>query len=99
MAALTAGVSLVIPSPVAPKVRTLNTLAAGDVAAEADPVQPADTSASAARAAAVLATRIPAMGILLRRRSESIVTLWPGKDRKSTRLNSSHLVISYAVFC
>src|SRR5256885_12018670 len=29
-------------------------------------------------------------------------SLWlrpPGKDRKSTRLNSSHLVISYAVFC
>src|SRR2546426_5930303 len=26
---------------------------------------------------------------------------WPGdpQDRKSTRLNSSHLVISYAVFC
>src|SRR5256885_7318982 len=25
---------------------------------------------------------------------------WPAlKDRKSTRLNSSHLVISYAVFC
>src|SRR5215467_7539322 len=23
----------------------------------------------------------------------------PGEDRKSTRLNSSHLVISYAVFC
>src|SRR5256885_7208936 len=23
----------------------------------------------------------------------------PGRDRKSTRLNSSHLVISYAVFC
>src|SRR2546426_4722409 len=23
----------------------------------------------------------------------------PGLDRKSTRLNSSHLVISYAVFC
>src|SRR5256885_13185310 len=23
----------------------------------------------------------------------------PGSDRKSTRLNSSHLVISYAVFC
>src|SRR5256885_11095709 len=23
----------------------------------------------------------------------------PGPDRKSTRLNSSHLVISYAVFC
>src|SRR5438132_8496989 len=24
---------------------------------------------------------------------------FPGKDRKSTRLNSSHTVISYAVFC
>src|SRR5256885_11713985 len=24
---------------------------------------------------------------------------WHGGDRKSTRLNSSHLVISYAVFC
>src|SRR5258708_23688202 len=23
----------------------------------------------------------------------------PGKDRKSTRLNSSHQIISYAVFC
>src|SRR5256885_3836285 len=23
----------------------------------------------------------------------------PGEDRKSTRLNSSHLVISYALFC
>src|SRR2546422_1676923 len=24
---------------------------------------------------------------------------WPGQDRKSTRLNSSHGYISYAVFC
>src|SRR5690625_6716733 len=24
---------------------------------------------------------------------------WPGRDRKSTRLNSSHVAISYAVFC
>src|SRR5437762_9783851 len=24
---------------------------------------------------------------------------WPAKDRKSTRLNSSHRCISYAVFC
>src|SRR5256885_11628207 len=31
----------------------------------------------------------------LRRRQR----LRPGGDRKSTRLNSSHLVISYAVFC
>src|SRR5256885_6774046 len=28
-----------------------------------------------------------------------IATLVVGPDRKSTRLNSSHLVISYAVFC
>src|SRR2546426_5902958 len=27
------------------------------------------------------------------------LTLPPRSDRKSTRLNSSHLVISYAVFC
>src|SRR5439155_25378184 len=24
---------------------------------------------------------------------------WPNRDRKSTRLNSSHVAISYAVFC
>src|SRR5688500_19151205 len=27
------------------------------------------------------------------------IALLAGEDRKSTRLNSSHLVISYAVFC
>src|SRR5437773_3253251 len=26
-------------------------------------------------------------------------TLYPTEDRKSTRLNSSHITISYAVFC
>src|SRR3989454_8796823 len=30
---------------------------------------------------------------------QPLVTHLPGVDRKSTRLNSSHLVISYAVFC
>src|SRR5256885_9173737 len=30
---------------------------------------------------------------------EMFRVLKPGGDRKSTRLNSSHLVISYAVFC
>src|SRR5256885_12165916 len=30
---------------------------------------------------------------------EQLVVLDAGADRKSTRLNSSHLVISYAVFC
>src|SRR2546426_3440291 len=34
----------------------------------------------------------------LRQRGESRLALAP-VDRKSTRLNSSHLVISYAVFC
>src|ERR1039458_6582187 len=29
----------------------------------------------------------------------SFSTCWPRADRKSTRLNSSHLGISYAVFC
>src|SRR5256885_13141537 len=30
---------------------------------------------------------------------ESLVEVLDDEDRKSTRLNSSHLVISYAVFC
>src|SRR5256885_8957670 len=30
---------------------------------------------------------------------EDLVNRFGGADRKSTRLNSSHLVISYAVFC
>src|SRR5216684_5120562 len=33
-----------------------------------------------------------------RRRAPSAAG-WPGRDRKSTRLNSSHGYISYAVFC
>src|SRR5256885_12943281 len=32
-------------------------------------------------------------------RGERVRRQRPGRDRKSTRLNSSHLVISYAVFC
>src|SRR5256885_3022087 len=32
-------------------------------------------------------------------RLNAVVKLAKRKDRKSTRLNSSHLVISYAVFC
>src|SRR2546426_12162042 len=30
---------------------------------------------------------------------EHFIDSWVTEDRKSTRLNSSHLVISYAVFC
>src|SRR5205807_10430955 len=40
--------------------------------------------------------RAPARGVLLRR---DRAVPRGGEDRKSTRLNSSHLVISYAVFC
>src|ERR1022692_4501266 len=36
------------------------------------------------------------LGVRGKRKKE---TSWWGGDRKSTRLNSSHLVISYAVFC
>src|SRR5688572_31203659 len=31
--------------------------------------------------------------------SSATTTRWSGSDRKSTRLNSSHSQISYAVFC
>src|SRR3712207_8488311 len=31
--------------------------------------------------------------------TEAVPALGPGQDRKSTRLNSSHANISYAVFC
>src|SRR5256885_5436982 len=34
-----------------------------------------------------------------RRRARHSGNPWTAGDRKSTRLNSSHLVISYAVFC
>src|SRR5256885_7382869 len=32
-------------------------------------------------------------------RAPCLLLAWDDRDRKSTRLNSSHLVISYAVFC
>src|SRR3712207_7533580 len=38
------------------------------------------------------------LGRAARRAIESVYT-WPQQDRKSTRLNSSHANISYAVFC
>src|SRR5262245_64204625 len=43
-------------------------------------------------------------GVTIHRRRKGNGHLWSGKerpfpDRKSTRLNSSHLGISYAVFC
>src|SRR5205814_8781385 len=43
----------------------------------------------------IIATR----GSRLNRRAVSAVSIAVSADRKSTRLNSSHLGISYAVFC
>src|SRR5256885_16690586 len=39
------------------------------------------------------------MTAAFRRRRDKLVDAFRTRDRKSTRLNSSHLVISYAVFC
>src|SRR2546426_5106743 len=39
------------------------------------------------------------IGFFEHKRPELIEFQRGGRDRKSTRLNSSHLVISYAVFC
>src|SRR5256885_5168616 len=56
------------------------------------------------RSALISAGWDPGMFSLKRPMGEALLpdgatyTFW-GKDRKSTRLNSSHLVISYAVFC
>src|SRR5256885_13258430 len=39
------------------------------------------------------------LGVAHARGTHGLVGVQRGADRKSTRLNSSHLVISYAVFC
>src|SRR5688500_17698070 len=58
-------------------------------------------SSQAVGAGAVRSTGTPASGAVLaspdRAPYSARTNAWP--DRKSTRLNSSHLVISYAVFC
>src|SRR5256885_7348106 len=38
-------------------------------------------------------------GVEVKNQLFMVVKIQNGEDRKSTRLNSSHLVISYAVFC
>src|SRR5256885_4364274 len=47
------------------------------------------------RAGATAPERSRALGL----RDAKVMRSQPRRDRKSTRLNSSHLVISYAVFC
>src|SRR5688572_32269758 len=55
------------------------------------------------RSTATGATGATSMAVRAARRDESewrqARLLWCGGDRKSTRLNSSHSQISYAVFC
>src|SRR5256885_10648033 len=43
--------------------------------------------------------REPEAAQLIEAATRELVRRGEGQDRKSTRLNSSHLVISYAVFC
>src|SRR5437773_11232592 len=43
-------------------------------------------------------TKLADLFLQVRKRSASFVPS-PSQDRKSTRLNSSHITISYAVFC
>src|SRR3989454_619094 len=81
-----------------------------DVARVADRYQLAATRLPRISAVDLHAIGLPALldfdgaqepnALLLRRIAGDTVTLLDGTgDRKSTRLNSSHLVISYAVFC
>src|SRR2546426_5381981 len=57
--------------------------------------------AAACAAAVVRAARLGRRGVAARAARRALAQRRAGADgdRKSTRLNSSHLVISYAVFC
>src|SRR5689334_23488443 len=69
----------------------------------ADTVNALDVVARAELAPKVLDVRvddaIERLGILEQLRAGEDASRVPGQDRKSTRLNSSHSSISYAVFC
>src|SRR5256885_13229201 len=60
---------------------------------------PSSEAAVAFAAAAVLARLFPEAGLLWYALAVGCGLTRVARDRKSTRLNSSHLVISYAVFC
>src|SRR5258708_13964735 len=64
----------------------------------ADLLDPADRRLEAARAAGfTAAATFPTRGIF--EGLGAMIGLAGERDRKSTRLNSSHQIISYAVFC
>src|SRR5438552_13733833 len=54
------------------------------------------TSEGQSGTAAITVTNVPVVSVTVTPASASIQQ---GQDRKSTRLNSSHQIISYAVFC
>src|SRR5437899_5609492 len=54
---------------------------------------------SAVRSVLFLCGLILVFGPNVRAQTEESTKTWAATDRKSTRLNSSHLGISYAVFC
>src|SRR5207249_7480457 len=62
-----------------------------------DPRLPVDDNNLVVRAAKLLG--VPGARITLQKRTPLAAGLGGGRDRKSTRLNSSHVSISYAVFC
>src|SRR5256885_16427223 len=65
------------------------------------PARPIEASGSlsVARLTASPLAPLPGLDPLFPRRNAAIRRRGQTRDRKSTRLNSSHLVISYAVFC
>src|SRR3712207_8198253 len=70
-------------------------LAVGEVHVDEDAGRDADLQDLADDARAMMLGALPAQGIAAAR----AIGLREGEDRKSTRLNSSHANISYAVFC
>src|SRR5256885_3689783 len=63
------------------------------------PVAPPRSAYSAAKAALNSLTANVRVDLQQTHPGIHVSLVMPGLDRKSTRLNSSHLVISYAVFC
>src|SRR6266566_8857079 len=61
-------------------------------------VLPNDVS-TATRLTRTIALEVPVVSAAMDTVTEARLAIGLARDRKSTRLNSSHLVISYAVFC
>src|SRR5256885_7543860 len=62
-------------------------------------LRPTSYRVDSARARNALTSATVGGGLCTHKRTRTASTPYNTTDRKSTRLNSSHLVISYAVFC